>query len=91
MTGRWTHSGLLSAALLAFIVAGWKASLVIGTLQGWEAWNQPKIAADLIQALIYGLIAFAAGIGVNVSTILKGFGISVGAPPTPHSAPQEPV
>jgi hypothetical protein len=43
---------------------------------------QPKVAGDLLQAVVYGLIVLALGLGLNVGTLLRGFGIPIGAPST---------
>lgn len=75
MNDQNTHRSLATALLIAAIVSGWKVSAVLGTLQDWQGWNQPKLAADLLQALVYGLIALAAGLGLNIRTLLGGFGL----------------
>ncbi len=75
MSDRWTHRTLATALLGFLIVSGWKVSGVLGSLQTWDAWNQPHVAGELVQAIVYGLIALGFGLGLNIGTLVRGFGV----------------
>lgn len=87
MNEHWTQRSLATALLCFLIVAGWKVSAVLATLQSWEGWNQPKVAGDLVMALVFGLIALAAGLGLNLGTLLRGFGLPIPPKGGNESAP----
>lgn len=75
MNGHTTQRAILTALLGFLIVAGWKVSAVLASLQSWAAWNQPKVAGDLLMAIVFGLVALALGLGLNVGSLLRGFGV----------------
>jgi hypothetical protein len=77
-----THGTLATACLAALIVTLYKVSLVLGALNSWQAYDQPKVAGELMQAVVFGLVALALGLGLNVGTVLRGLGIPIGAPST---------
>jgi hypothetical protein len=71
-----THGSLLTAVLGATIVSAWKVSAVLSTLNSWDgAWQQPKLAADLLQAAVWGLVALGLGLGMNFGALLRGLGV----------------
>lgn len=76
------HRTVATACLAFLIVFGWKVSAVLSALQSWQAWDQPKVAADLVQALVFGLVALGLALGLNFGSLLRGFGISIGGGPT---------
>lgn len=79
---------LAMAVLVGFIVFLWYFSSVLTDLNSWNAWDQPAEVAKMIKAGVFGLIAFASAIGMDVRKFLSGVGITFGAPAT-TDAPKE--
>jgi hypothetical protein len=74
-----THGGLATAAIDGLVVFLYYVSGVLDTLQSWEgAWQQPKLAGDLLKGGVAGLVAFLAAMGVNIGTVLNSLGITLG-------------
>ena len=77
---------MATAALIGIVVFCYKVAGVFTTLHSWEgAWQQPKLAGDLLMALVFGLVGFLAAIGVNIGTVLSGLGIKMGHSSAPHA------
>lgn len=72
------HRTLATACLASLIVTLYQVASVISTLNSWEGWNQPQIAGKLLMAAVFGLVALALGLGLNVASLLRGFGVPVG-------------
>lgn len=79
MNSKLTHGGLATAGVIGLVVFLYYVAGVFDTLQSWEgAWQQPKLAGDLLKGGVAGLVAFLAACGVNVGTVLSSLGISLG-------------
>jgi len=62
---------LLLSGVLAMIVAMlWTMSGVIAELQSWQAIDQPAIAAKFLKCFVYGIVALAFGIGIDIKPLL---------------------
>jgi hypothetical protein len=62
---------LLMSGVIAMLVAVlWTMSGVIGDLQSWSAIDQPAVAGKLIKCLVYGLLALAFGLGIDIKPLL---------------------
>lgn len=64
---------LASAALIGLIVFLYYFSGVLSDLNSWNAWDQPAEVSKMIKAAVFGLIAFAAGIGIDVKALVGQF------------------
>lgn len=71
---------LAMAALAGLCVFLWYFSAVLSDLNAWNAWDQPAEVAKMIKAGVFGLIAFASAMGMDVRKFLSGVGITFGAP-----------
>lgn len=78
MTDHWTHRTIATALLAFLIVTGWKVSAILASLESWQAWDQPKIAGDLVQAMVFGLVALGLALGLNFSAFVRGLGVPMG-------------
>lgn len=76
---------LLTGILVMFVVMLWTISGVIGELQSWSAIDQPAIAGKLIKCFVYGLVALAMALGVDIKQLLGPFASMV---PFLQSPPQ---
>lgn len=70
-----------TAMLVGVIVFLWYASSVLADLNSWNAWDQPAEFAKMVKALVFGLMAFAAAIGVDVRELLGQFVPGLGEKP----------
>jgi hypothetical protein len=62
---------LLVSGVIAMLVAIlWTSSGVIGELQSWDAIDQPAVAGKLMKCGVYGLIALACGLGIDIKPLL---------------------
>jgi hypothetical protein len=66
-----TQLSLGGAALVSLIVFLYKIIPPVRTLQAWTGWNQPAMAADILDALMYALVALALGIGIPLVPIIQ--------------------
>ena len=64
---------IATAALIALIAFLVQVARILHGLHDWEPIN-PNVAGDIVMAVVTGLIAFAAGIGINVRELLSGLG-----------------
>ena len=74
---------LATAALVGLIVFLWYFSSVLADLNSWNAWDQPAEVSKMIKAAVFGLIAFAGGLGVDVKALFSQFMGGAVAPPEP--------
>lgn len=59
---------VLLIGLTAFL---YQLALVIGKIQTWEViWNPPTVA-DMLQAVVYGLMAVLGALGLNVPDLMR--------------------
>ena len=70
-----------TAFLVGLIVFLWYFSSVLSDLTTWNAWDQPAEVAKMLKAGVFGLIAFAGAIGVDVKALVAQF--MPGAGPAP--------
>ena len=75
------------ACLVFLIVAGWYVSGVVGDLNSWNAWDQPAEVAKLIKAGVFGLVAFALALGIDLKSLLGPLGAFLPGGPPPEVKP----
>lgn len=69
------HRALATACLGFLCVFLWKMAVIIRALQDFDQlWTPPQMA-DVIQAFVFGLFAFGAGLGINLRSLLVSFGL----------------
>lgn len=75
-----------TALLVGAIVFLWYFSSVLSDLNTWNAWDQPAEVAKMVKAGVFGLLAFAGAIGVDVKALFGQFfggAVAPGPPPAP--------
>jgi hypothetical protein len=78
-----------TALLVGLIVFLWYFSSVVSDLNAWNAWDQPAEVAKMIKAGVFGLLAFAGAIGVDVKQIFASV-TGGGAPPVAPGPSSQP-
>lgn len=76
---RWVHGTALTVLVVGLLGFLWPLADVVGSLQDWNEWEQPKVAGQLIRCACFGLLAVAGALGINVPKLL-GLGASREAP-----------
>lgn len=71
-----------TALLVGAIVFLWYFSSVLSDLNTWNAWDQPAEVAKMVKAGVFGLIAFAGAIGVDVKSLFAQVTGGAVAPPS---------
>lgn len=76
MAPRMEHGGvqgtLAGVVLVGSIVFLYKIAELIGKIQSWEVlWNPPTVS-EMLMAVVFGLMAVAAGVGLDLPALLKG-------------------
>lgn len=65
--------GLAITALCFFIAFLWQMVEVLTKHTCWCDFAQPPGVGEILGALVYGLVAIAASMGLNVDSLIKGF------------------
>lgn len=61
---------LLTGILVMVIAMLWTMSGVLAELQSWSAIDQPAIAGKFLKCFVYGLVALAFALGIDLKTML---------------------
>lgn len=86
-----TQLGFSGAFLISVIMFLYKIVPSIRKLQSFNGWDQPQMAADLGDALMWALIGLALGLGVNLGPLIGNLLKSTGILPPSNGVDKERV
>jgi len=81
MQGNGVQRTLASIVLVGVTVFLYQAAQVLEKIQSWEVmWNPPTVG-QLLMAVVFGLGAVAAAMGLDLPVLAKGLGITLFSKP----------